>query len=508
MGADRTFLFTDIEGSTRKWEDHPSLMAAALARHDQLMKDAITSHAGVIVTHTGDGLLAVFDQAVDALRAASAAQQALSVVDPSPIEPLRVRMGVHRGAAVEVGGNFFGPTLNRCARMMAVAHGGQVVLSDDVTTAPDVAAAADDFSFLDLGSHQLRDVPRPVPVFQLVVPGLPSEFPPLRTVGQKQHNLPGPVSTFIGRVKVLEAVDDLLDHRRLVTIVGSGGCGKTRVAIEAAATRVARHRDGAWLVELADLPPEHAVGSAVAAVLRVQEETGRSIGDTLAERLSHSDLLLVLDNCEHVITEVAELSVRLLEVSPDVQILATSRAPIGVPGEALLAIEPLDVPGTVGGEEVEAVRLFLDRAVLVRPDFSSAPGDLATVSRICRRLDGIPLAIELAAARLNVLSLDQLEDATRSALRPAHGNELPISTSADAAGDGRVELRPPRGSRATGVVRAVRVHRRIRSRGGGLPSRRRRVPSGGSAVRTRRPFDRAGVAARGRVPLPHARDDA
>ena len=225
MGVDRTFLFSDIEGSTQKWEAHPALMRAR-PRPPRRAHDR-GSHArnrGSVVSHTGDGVLAVFDAAADALSAADEAQHRLADVEPSEIEPLRVRMGIHRGSSVEVGGNFFGPTLNRCARMMAVAHGGQVVVSDDVAHDPSVAAGG--FALVDLGSHQLRDVPRPVSVFQLALDGLPADFPPLRTVGQKHHNLPGPVSTFIGRVKVLESVDEMLETRRLVTIVGSGGCGK------------------------------------------------------------------------------------------------------------------------------------------------------------------------------------------------------------------------------------------------------------------------------------------
>jgi predicted ATPase/class 3 adenylate cyclase len=408
MDVALTFLFSDIEGSTRKWEEHAGLMPGALARHDELMTHAVTRHDGELIKHTGDGVIAVFSRPCDALLAAADAQRALAAVPASIIEPLRVRMGIHSGPAVQVGSDYFGSTLNRCARLMAVAHGGQVVLSEFVTEA--MGDAASTFELIDLGSHQLRDVLLPVQVFQLAGEGLGTDFPPLKTIGKSQHNLPGPVSSFIGRVKVLEGVDEALQRRRLVTIVGPGGCGKTRLAIEAAAARVGQHADGAWLVELADVSSGAAVASAVASALRVQEEMDRPIAETLSARLERSELLLLLDNCEHVVAEVAALTGTLLESCPGVRVLATSREPLGVSGEALLHAEPLDVPSGEGNEgNAEAVRLFLDRAVLVRPDFSPVGDELAAVGRICRRLEGIPLAIELAAARLNVLSVTQLE---------------------------------------------------------------------------------------------------
>ena len=409
MSVDPTFLFSDIEGSTRNWEEHASLMAGALTRHDELMTQAIDRRRGTVVKHTGDGMLAVFSEPTDALLAAVETQRALVGVTATVIEPLRVRMGIHCGPAVQIGADFFGPTVNRCARLMAVAHGGQVILTKQVVDA--IGDDAAPFDLIDLGDHQLRDVSRPVRVFQLAASDLPAEFPPLKTVRKSEHNLPAPVSSFIGRVKLLEKIDDVLGRQRLVTIVGAGGCGKTRLAVEAAAARVAQHPDGAWLVELADVSTGRGVPGAIATVLRVQEETGQSVTDTLCNRLERSDLLIVLDNCEHVIGDVARLTRRLLGTSPRLRVLATSRQPLGISGEALLVVDPLEVPcgdpSTDAGSD--AVRLFLDRAALVRPDFNPVGDELAAVARVCRQLEGIPLAIELAAARLNVLSVVQLE---------------------------------------------------------------------------------------------------
>lgn len=407
MTGDPTFLFSDIEGSTRLWEEHPSLMREALERHDSVVRRGVEHHGGVLVKHTGDGVVAVFPDPNAAVLAAIDIQHSLAAFGPSEVEPLRVRMGIHGGPAVRVGEDYFGPTLNRCARLMAAAHGGQVVVTEHIRNA--LRDELSGFDLCDLGTHYLRDVPEPVQLHQVTATGLESDFPPLRTTALQHHNLPAPISTFIGRVKALESLDEELRQRRLVTVVGAGGCGKSRLAVEAAAARLSQHTDGACLVDLTEVPSGGLVPQEVAAALRVQERGDRSMTETLCATLERADVLIVLDTCEHVIDGVAALAAQLLRSCPGVRILATSRAPLGIAGEALFALGPLDVwTDDRDAGASDAVQLFLERASLVRPNLPHAQ-ELATIERICRRLEGIPLAIELACARLNVLSLEQLE---------------------------------------------------------------------------------------------------
>ena len=261
ISSELTFVFTDIEASTRKWEEHPDAMATAVDLHDRILGEAVTAHGGTVIKLTGDGLFARFDVAADAIAASVAAQRALIEVPPSSVEPLRVRIGLHCGVPVVAGhGDYLGPTPNRCARIMAAAHGGQVVVSEAVVAS---GSLPDDVELIDLGLHELRDVPEPVRLFQVQAEGLEREFPPLKTIGEHPNNLPEPVSSFVGRVKAVAQIGDLLDQRRLVTLVGPGGCGKTRLAVEAAAARVRHHADGVWLVGLADVSPSDVSPSDV-----------------------------------------------------------------------------------------------------------------------------------------------------------------------------------------------------------------------------------------------------
>jgi predicted ATPase/class 3 adenylate cyclase len=395
-----TFLFTDVEGSTRLWEDHPEVMHDVLARHDEIVRGAIEAHAGYVVKTTGDGFHAAFGTARDALEAALAAQQALAGEPPVQGVVVKVRMGVHTGEARLRDGDYYGAELNRAARLMAVGHGGQVLVSE-VThrLGPDVAA-------VDLGSHALKDVGE-VGIWQLTHPSLPRDFPPLRTL-KATSNLPAPVDSFVGRRAELAEVLDALRDGRLVTLTGPGGSGKTRLALEAATAALSSYRNGVWFVSLAGAANDRVV-PLVAAELGVAEVTDERGADTLERWLRDRELLLVLDNCEPIVGAVASFAERYLPRCPMVRILATSREVLGVRGERALGTPPLNVaddPALVG--ESDAVALFMVRAAAAVPGFDADAADVATVAQICRRLDGLPLAIELAAARLRALSLEQV----------------------------------------------------------------------------------------------------
>src|SRR5579884_1260938 len=408
-----TFLFTDIEGSTRLWEQHPEAMRSALARHDVLLQEAIEQHSGHVFKTIGDAFCAAFDAAPSALAAALSAQRALASEDwQAPIR-LRVRMALHTGAAEARGGDYFGPPLNRVARMLAAGHGGQVLLSQ---AACDLLGDAlpEGVSLRDLGRHRLRDLQQSEHLYQLLHPNLPADFPPLRSLEAFAHNLPVQLTSFIGREKEMEEIKRLLSTAHLLTLTGSGGCGKTRLALQVAADRVEEYADGVWLVELAAIADLGLVPQTVAVALGVSEEPNRPLGETLANYLRPKSLLLVLDNCEHLLTACAQLADTLLRTCPKVRILASSREGLGLLGEALYHVPSLSLPDekrlpTLEQlSQYEAVRLFVERAVLSRPDFAVTAQNAASVVQICSRLDGIPLAIELAAARARALAVEQL----------------------------------------------------------------------------------------------------
>jgi predicted ATPase/class 3 adenylate cyclase len=412
-----TFLFTDVAGSTRLAEQHPQAMRYAEARLDTLLRGAIAAHGGHVFRPTGDGVCAVFATAPDATSAALAAQRALAAEPWGEIGPVSVRMALHTGAAELRAGDYFGLALNRAARLRDAAHGRQVVLSEAtavlVRDAPSAGA-----SLRDLGEHRLRDLARPERVFQLTHPDLPADFPPLRSLGILPHNLPLQLTSFVGRERELATVARLLATQRLVTLTGPGGVGKTRLALQAAADALDAFADGAWLIDLAPLAEPGLVPQAVASVLGVREERGRTLMATLTAALQARRMLLMLDNCEHLTEECARLADALLRNCPNVWLLATSREPLGITGETLYRLTPLGLPdeaGEVGPAPppeglaaAEAVRLFVERALAVQPGFAVTARNAAAVARVCRRLDGLPLAIELAAARLRALSVADL----------------------------------------------------------------------------------------------------
>jgi predicted ATPase len=388
-----TFLFTDIEGSTRRWEADADAMRAALAVHDAVLREAIEGHGGFLFKHTGDGVCAAFDSPSSALDAAVAAQRALE---------LPVRMGMATGEAEVRDGDYFGAVLNRAARVMAAGHGGQILLADST------ASLLSGVDLVDLGQRRLRDLSTAVRLFQAQADGLRTDFPPLRALDASPGNLPAATTSLIGRESEVAELQAAVKAHRLVTLTGVGGVGKTRLALEVAARLADEFPDGVWFFELAAVADPMAVPDAVAAVLGIIQQPGKSVADSIASALEGRVRLLVFDNCEHVVDSVADLAEAILAASPNVTILATSREGIGVGEEQLWRVPSLDVSS---GTESAAVNLFLDRAHSVVPDFSLAQhGETAAVVEICRRLDGIPLAIELAASRMASMTASEVRD--------------------------------------------------------------------------------------------------
>ena len=395
-------MFTDIEGSTSLWEKYPVGMRSALNRHDEIVRGVIDARGGHVFATGGDGFAAAFGRADEAAKAALEAQDGLATQEWPEGITVRVRMALHTGAAEERGGNYFGPAVNRAARLVALGHGGQVLCSS-VT-----AELLDGFDVVDLGEHRLRDLSGRQRVFQVGS----GRFPPLRSIDAFPGNLPLQVSSFIGRDAELSRTAKALDEARAVTLTGVGGVGKTRLALQAAALALPRFRDGAWLVELAMVRDPAGVVNAVATTLDVIPRGGNRVEDALVEFLRRKQLLLVVDNAEHVLEEVAGL-VGLLERScPELVVLVTSREGLAIEGERVLPVPSLSAPPPGAPVEAaaaaDAVRLFVERARAVDPDFELGKPNVSAVVEICRRLDGIPLAIELAAARVSAMTLHEL----------------------------------------------------------------------------------------------------
>jgi predicted ATPase/class 3 adenylate cyclase len=406
-----TFLFSDVEGSTRLWEDHPDAMRAALVRHDELMTDAIAVHDGYVVKTTGDGFHAVFASAHDAIVGAVAAQRTIEAEPWSPPVRLRARIGVHSGEAHQRAGDYYGSSTNRAARLMSAGHGGQVVVSG-VTAALVAEHLPDDIELVALGEHRLRDLAEAMAVFQLAASGLPREFPPLRSLDAYPSNLPVQLSSFVGRDGDVAEIAKLLRDRRLVTLTGVGGVGKTRLALQVAAEVLPRFPDGAWLCELAPVRDPNGVVDAVANAFQVTARPGMSVEDSLIAYLRSQELLIVLDNCEHVLRAVAALVTAIEGACPRVRVLATSREGLSVRGEQMLAVRSLEVPDATTSLEAlsayEAVQLFVDRARGVKANFVLDVTTADGVAQVCQRLDGVPLAIELAAARVGAMNPAEL----------------------------------------------------------------------------------------------------
>ncbi|MFN8526669.1 MAG: tetratricopeptide repeat protein [Chloroflexota bacterium] len=405
-----TFLFTDIEGSTARWEHQRAPMSTALARHDALVRRAVDQHGGHVVKTMGDAFHAAFSRAPDALACALDAQRWLQAETWGEVGPLRVRMVLHTGAADERDGDYYGPPLNRAARLLVSAHGGQILLS--AVTAGLVRDVLDDgLSFLDLGEHRLKDLIHPEHIFQLVAPDLPAEFPPLVTLDHHAHNLPIQPTALIGREREVGAISALLnrDDIRLVTLTGPGGTGKTRVSLQVAAEVIDRFADGVYFVELAPIANPDLAPAAIAHALDIRDVGGRPVLDIVIDYLRHRRVLLVLDNFEQLLPAAPVVS-RLLEASTGLKVLVTSRAPLQLRGEHERQVPPLALPDRQHPPSASAlslfgaVALFIERAVAIKPDFAVTNDNAPAVAEICHRLDGLPLAIELAAARVRLLT--------------------------------------------------------------------------------------------------------
>ncbi len=511
------FLFSDIEGSSLKWLNHRAAMQEALRAHDDILRSAISAHGGEVFKTGGDAFNAAFRRPSDAVGAAIKAQQALARHDWSAVDGLAVRMAVHVGTAEKREGDYFGPALNRVARLLTLGHGGQVLVTS--SAAELVAAERENRHTLrHLGAHPLDDPLQPVGVHQVDVPDLPHEFPPLRTTENRPTNLPRQPTALIGRDAELERLRTLLSQNPLVTVTGTGGVGKTRITLEVGTRLLDRFPDGAWLVELAAISDATLVPGAVTTALDIDTSSAKTPLEAMVSRLKSQDLLLLLDNCEHVIDAVAAMVETLIAAAPKVRVLISSQEPLGIAGEQIFRLPSLGVPKEthVRSEEAlqsGAIQLFTERAKAADPRFDLDDRNASTVAAICRRLDGIPLAIEMAAARAPMLGVDRLAQKLDERFRVLTGGRrtaLPRQQTLRATLDWSYGLLSER---------ERKVLRRLSIFAGGFTldgagrvggrRRDRRVRGDRSAVASRGPFARRrGYRRERRHALSPARDDA
>jgi predicted ATPase/class 3 adenylate cyclase len=423
-----TFLFADLESSTRLWERFPDAMKAAMERHDAILRTAVEQARGVVVKTTGDGLMAGFPSACDAVLAALRAQRGLATEQWGETGPLRARIGLHSGEAQAREGDYFGPPVYRAARIMSAAHGGQVLLSDTTAMLAREGGLPPGATLRDLGEHRLKDLLQPEHIFQVDQPDLPAEFPPLTTLARRPHNLPIQASELIGREDDLRAIRDHIESGslRLLTLTGPGGIGKTRLALQAAADQIDRFADGVFFIDLSAARDTEAALGAIVRTVGLKATGDARLEDVLKDQLRDRQVLFVLDNFEQVMA-AADAVADLLQHAAGLRILVTSREALRVRGEQLLPIAPLSLPASSGRASAasvagyEAVRLFTDRARAARPDFVLTDANAAAVAEVCTRLDGLPLAIELAAARLKLFSPEDLRDRLRHRLEVLRG---------------------------------------------------------------------------------------
>jgi predicted ATPase/class 3 adenylate cyclase len=394
-----TFAFTDIESSTQRWDRNRFAMEDAVRRHDALMRAAIVRHGGYVFKTIGDAFCAAFSRPEEAVRAMLDAQRALAAEDFSAVDGLRVRVAIHTGTADERDRDYFGPAVNRVARLLGIAHGGQILLSG-ITSDLLAGSLPPKVSLRDLGEHRLRDLSRPEYVYQLVAPELAADFPPLRSLATLPNNLPLHASSFIGRELEIAEIARLIEKHRLVTIVGSGGVGKTRTSLQVAANLLDGSADGVWFIELAPLGSGDYLASTVAQTLGVALDSDGEATKSLVQSLKSKRMLLVFDNCEHLVVAAAATIAAILHGCPNVRILASSRQALGIEGEVAFRMPSLPIPAAIG--------LFSERAKAADSRFVLSDENAPIVAEICTRLDGIPLAIELAASRVKMLTPKQL----------------------------------------------------------------------------------------------------
>ncbi|HXW52010.1 MAG TPA: adenylate/guanylate cyclase domain-containing protein, partial [Candidatus Acidoferrales bacterium] len=407
------FLFSDIEGSTRRWEADREAMQRAVERHEAVVRRAIDEHDGYIFKTLGDAFCCAFASADKALRAALTIQTRLGTEDFAEVGGLAIRIALHAGVAQERDRDYFGPAVNRVARLMSIGHGGQVLLSNAAYELVRGDPPAQTL-FIDLGSHRLKDLSQPERVWQALSSELRQEFPPLLSVAAFPNNLPLQVTSFYGREDDIAEIKRHLADHHLITIFGAGGVGKTRLAIQSGAEVLDRFRDGVWIADLAPINEDQSVVSVVAQALGVNQSQGVLDPAAIVGWLEHKQLVLILDNCEHVLDPVARLVDAINRHCSDVRILVTSRQALGVGGEKVFRLPSLAVPeppddrSMEGAMRFSAVALFVDRAGLADRSFHMSDDNARLVADVCRRLDGIPLAIELAAARLRTMSCASL----------------------------------------------------------------------------------------------------
>ena len=409
-----TFLFTDIEGSTRLAQEHPDHWESMRDRHDAILKSAIESHNGYVFQSVGDAFAAAFPSARDALLSAIKSQLDLAHENWAAA-PIKVRMGIHTGQAeVQESGEYRGYlTLSRIQRLMSAGHGGQVLVSlatqelirDDMP---------EGVTLHDLGELRLRDMSHPEHIYQLDIPNLPVDFPPIKTIDVARHNIPAQMTSFIGREKEMAEIKQALSDNRLVTLTGSGGAGKTRLSLEVGSQSLNEFSNGVWLAEFADVTDPGLVPQTLLSIFNLREDSHRSVSEVLIDYLRAKTILLLFDNCEHLIDACARISESLLQACPKLRILASSREALGIAGEiayrvpSLLTPDPVDLPSLDELGNMDSIRLFIERAATAKPGFQLTKDNASFIAQICSRLDGIPLALELAASRVKVLNPEQI----------------------------------------------------------------------------------------------------
>lgn len=442
-----TFLFSDVEGSTQLWENHHQSMSAALAEHDKIMRAAIEDAGGHVFSTAGDAYAASFERPGQALAAAVEAQTGLTDLSVDGT-PMKVRMAIHTGTADERDGDYFGPAVNRTARLMSVGNGRQVLVS--TATAELVQDAVPEGATLhDLGEHRLKDLSRPEQVYQLLSDSFAHDTRPLRSLDRFPHNLPIQLTSFVGREEEVIEVTKLLTGSRMVTLAGVGGAGKTRLAIQTAAELLTNYEDGVWLVELAAITDPTKVPASVMDILGIEEKAAENPIDTVTRALAKKQILLILDNCEHIVDPAARFAAAALGAGTGVSILATSREMLGVPGEYPFQVKSLASPDSLDTEvraallRYPAVRLFSERGEVARPGWRVTAENADSVVQICQRLDGMPLAIELAAARLRMMPTEQIAERLDDRFRLLTGGSrtvLPRQQTLEAAIDWSYDL--------------------------------------------------------------------